>query len=86
MPPKNEHMPGTRSKLDSMVPIKEVWKLKILCCARAIILTINAVALPKLALRRPPKVSPVYKASSPVAKDSMTARGMMVRKLTIKTA
>lgn len=50
------------------------------------ILTISSVAFPKLALSRPPSVSPTYKASSSVAKDSMAARGMMAMKLTMKTA
>lgn len=44
------------------------------------------ITYPKLAFKRPPRVSPVRRAISSVAKDNMAASGMMAMKLTTKTA
>lgn len=53
---------------------------------RASVLTINSTALPKVAFRRPPSVSPSLTEISSVAKESMAARGIIAKKLRVKTA
>lgn len=50
-----------------------------------VILTINSTALPKVALSRPPRASPSFEESSSVAKERQAARGMMAKKLRMKT-
>ena len=57
-PPKKKHMPRTKSKFERIDPISEVCTIRILSWKSAMTETINSTALPKLALRRPPRVSP----------------------------
>lgn len=47
--------------------------------------TISSTALPNVALTKPPRVSPSRAAISSVAKERMAARGMMAKKLRVKT-
>lgn len=47
--------------------------------------TISSTALPKVALSRPPSVSPSLREISSVAKDRTAARGIMAKKLRVKT-
>ena len=44
MPPKKKHMPRTRSKFESMLPIKEVLTMVIWPLVRAKMETINSTA------------------------------------------
>lgn len=48
--------------------------------------TINSTALPKVAFRRPPSVSPSFIEISSVANDRTAASGMIAKKLMVKTA
>lgn len=59
IPPKKKHMPMTRSKLESMEPMREVCTMMTSFLTRAMMATMSSTALPKEALRRPPIVSPV---------------------------
>lgn len=47
--------------------------------------TINSTALPNVAFRRPPRASPNLAEISSVANESTEARGIMARKLRMKT-
>lgn len=48
--------------------------------------TINSTAFPNVAFRSPPIVSPSFSEISSVAKERTAARGMMAKKLMVKTA
>lgn len=46
----------------------------------------SSTAFPKVAFSKPPIVSPSFREISSVAKDRTAARGMMAKKLMMKTA
>jgi hypothetical protein len=43
-PPKKKHIPRTNSRLDNILPIKDVWTMTILRCVKAMIATIGSTA------------------------------------------
>ena len=49
-------------------------------------LTMSSTALPKVALSSPPKASPTLSEICSVANERTAARGMMAKKLRVKTA
>lgn len=51
-----------------------------------VVLTISSTAFPNVAFSNPPRVSPSLTEISSVANDRMDARGMMAKKLRVKTA
>jgi hypothetical protein len=86
MPPKRKHMPMTSNRLDKMDPSMDDCTTWIWPSLRATMLTISSTALPKVALSRPPSVSPSFTDISSVANERTAARGMMAKKLRVKTA
>ena len=45
MPPKKKHMPMTSNKLDSILPMREVWTMTTSFFTSAMMATINSTAL-----------------------------------------
>ena len=67
----------TKSKLLIIVPVMLAFTMSIKPAFRATIAMINSVALPKIALSKPPMEGPVTIATSSVAVLNQIARGIM---------
>lgn len=75
-PKKNEH-PSTSNILDSTLPRSDSCVTRSRPARIAQILTMTSVALPNVALSRPPTVSLVYSANCSVMKPNRSASGHM---------
>jgi len=67
----------TKSKLLIIVPVMLAFTMSIKPAFRATMAMINSVALPKIALSKPPMEGPVTIATSSVAVLNQIARGIM---------
>ena len=67
-------------------PVSEAFTITRIPARIATIAMINSAALPKVAFRRPPMLSPTRAASFSVASPSRPARGMMATQASTKTS
>jgi len=84
-PPKSMANPSTRSRFPRMEPVREAKTSWIWPARMAERVMISSAALPKVALRSPPRRGPVFSAKTSVASPSSLARGMMARAEAAKT-
>jgi hypothetical protein len=66
-------------------PIMDAWTNPISPFTSARMLINSSTAFPKVAFKRPPRASPILRASCSVANDKREARGMTARKEKTKT-
>merc|ERR1712078_842208 len=79
VPPTKNAQPKTSNKFDRIEPNIDTCTTRTSPRFRAKIQTITSVTFPKVALRRPPKVSFVYFARSSVTNDIRSANGHRAR-------
>ena len=83
-PPRNRARPSTSNILAIIEPVMEAFTTSILPERKAKKAMINSVALPNVALSRPPMVGPVFTARFSVASPIMAAMGIIERAAAVK--
>src|SRR5438034_1183415 len=84
-PPASMLTPSTRRTFPMIEPVREALTTSVRPLDRAKIAMISSVALPKVALRRPPTPGPACLPSSSVARPRNQASGTIARPATAKT-
>mmetsp|Transcript_25632 Transcript_25632/g.48569 ORF Transcript_25632/g.48569 Transcript_25632/m.48569 type:complete len:291 (+) Transcript_25632:1044-1916(+) len=83
-PPQKKQNPSTSSSLERMEPSSDTWVTRSMPFWMASTEMMSSVALPRVALSRPPITSPTRSATSSVQFPSIWASGRMARKLKVK--
>lgn len=84
-PPMKKEVPVTRSRLERTLPTSVMETMVKRPFRSAWMDRMISTTLPKVALRRPPTMSPKRDARSSVTSPSRRARGMMARKFRMKS-